>query len=95
MEEEEKAKIERQRQREERRKGKQLERLKRQEADEMNQKIVTEERLLLMAQRQLESFRLLGELFNQLKVGWVGFFNLPVLMWPEPMKMSCSGNIRG
>lgn len=34
----------------------------------MNKKIATEERLLLMAQRRLESIRLLGELFNRLKV---------------------------
>lgn len=62
------AKLERQRQREGRRKAKQLERLKHEEADEMNKKIATEEKLLVMAQRRLESFRLLGELFNRLKV---------------------------
>lgn len=34
----------------------------------MNKKIEAEEYLLLMAQRKLESIRLLGELINRIKV---------------------------
>lgn len=54
--------------REQKRKGKQLEKLKLKEVDEMNKKIAVEEYLLLMAQRKLESIRLLGELINRIKV---------------------------
>lgn len=61
-------KIERRKQREERRKAKRLKRLANREADEMNQRIMTEEKILLKAQRKLEAVKLLGELFSRIKV---------------------------
>lgn len=54
--------------REQKRKEKQLEKLKLKEMENMNKKIAAEEYLLLMAQRKLESIRLLGELINRIKV---------------------------
>lgn len=61
-------KIERRKLREEKRKAIRLKRLADQEADEMNKRIVTEERLLLKTQRKLEAIHLLGELFTRIKV---------------------------
>lgn len=61
-------KLERQNLREEKRKAKRLKRLADKEADEMNQRVVTEEKLLLKAQRKLEAIQLLGELFSRIKV---------------------------
>lgn len=61
-------KLERQNLREEKRKAKRLKRLADKEADEMNQRVVTEEKLLLKAQRKLEAIHLLGELFSRIKV---------------------------
>jgi len=61
-------KLERRNLREEKRKAKRLKRLANREADEMNQRIATEERLLLKAQRKLEAIHLLGELFSRIKV---------------------------
>lgn len=39
----------------------------------MNQKIATEERLLLKTQRKLEAIHLLGELFTRIKVHLLPF----------------------
>jgi len=61
-------KLERRNLREEKRKAKRLKRLANREIDEMNQRIVTEERLLLKAQRKLEAIHLLVELFARIKV---------------------------
>lgn len=61
-------KLERRKLREGKRKAKRLKRLADREADEMNQRIATEEKLLLKTQRKLESIHLLGELFNRIKV---------------------------
>jgi arginine/serine-rich splicing factor 17 len=61
-------KAERQRQREEKRKKRQLMKLKEKETQEMNMKIAVEEKKLLIAQRKLESIRLLDELFERVKV---------------------------
>lgn len=54
--------------REEIRKERELKLLQLREADELNQRILTEERLLLIAQRQLESVRILSELLSRVKV---------------------------
>lgn len=64
-------KLERRKMREQKRKEKQLEKLKLKEVEEMNKKIAVEEYLLLMAQRKLESIRLLGELINRIKVNFL------------------------
>lgn len=61
-------KLERRKLREDKRKAKRLKRLADREADEMNQRIATEERLLLKTQRKLEAIHLLGELFTRIKV---------------------------
>jgi len=61
-------KNERRKLREEKRKAKRIKRLIDREADVMNQKIATEERLLLKTQRKLEAIHLLGELFTRIKV---------------------------
>jgi len=66
--EEKRHKAERQRQREEKRKKRQLMKLKEKETQEMNMKIAVEEKKLLIAQRKLESIRLLDELFERVKV---------------------------
>ena len=66
--EEKHRKAERQRQREEKRKKRQLMKLKEKETEEMNIKIAVEEKKLLIAQRKLESIRLLDELFERVKV---------------------------
>lgn len=68
-------KLERRKMREQKRKEKQLEKLKLKEVEEMNKKIAVEEYLLLMAQRKLESIRLLGELINRIKVNFL-FWNI-------------------
>ncbi|XP_025195231.1 A-kinase anchor protein 17A isoform X2 [Melanaphis sacchari] len=61
-------KNERRKLREEKRKTKRIKRLIDREADVMNQKIATEERLLLKTQRKLEAIHLLGELFTRIKL---------------------------
>ena len=71
--EEKRHKAERQRQREEKRKKRQLMKLKEKETQEMNMKIAVEEKKLLIAQRKLESIRLLDELFERVKVCWLTF----------------------
>lgn len=59
---------ERRRQREERRLQRHLERKKREEERQMQLRIQREERRILIAQRKLETIRLLSELFNRIKV---------------------------
>jgi arginine/serine-rich splicing factor 17 len=66
--EEKRQRAERQKRREEKRKQRQLMKLKEKETQEMNMKIAIEERKLLIAQRKLESIRLLDELFERVKV---------------------------
>jgi arginine/serine-rich splicing factor 17 len=66
--EEKRQRAERQKQREDKRKQRQLMKLKEKETQEMNMKIAIEERKLLIAQRKLESIRLLDELFERVKV---------------------------
>ncbi|PSN37749.1 hypothetical protein C0J52_22720 [Blattella germanica] len=66
--EEKRQKAERRKRREEKRKHKQLMKLKEKETEEMNKKIAIEEKKLLIAQRKLESIRLLDELFERVKV---------------------------
>lgn len=66
--EEKRLKGERRKEREEKRKQKIIKKLKRKEAEQMSIKIAIEERKLLMAQRKLESIRLLDELFERVKV---------------------------
>ncbi|XP_063979176.1 A-kinase anchor protein 17A-like isoform X1 [Diachasmimorpha longicaudata] len=61
------AKESRRRKREEKRKRKALTRFRKQEEDKVSLKIAREERKLINAQRQLESIRLLDELFDRIK----------------------------
>jgi hypothetical protein len=75
--EEKRQKAERQRQREEKRKQRQLIKLKEKETQEMNMKIAVEEKKFVIAQRKLESIRLLDELFERVKVCRLTF----ILMW--------------
>lgn len=63
------AKVDRQRKREEKRKRKALTKFRKQEEDKVSMKIAREEQKLIKAQRQLESIRLLDELFDRIKVG--------------------------
>lgn len=58
----------RQRKREEKRKRKVLTTYRKQEEDKVSMKIAREEKKLIKAQRQLESIRLLDELFDRIKV---------------------------
>lgn len=69
-EERQQRKIERRKQREEKRRQKRLERQQKEEEERMQLKIALEERRLLIAQRKLESLRLLSELFERVKVGY-------------------------
>ena len=62
-----KAEAEKRRKKEERRRSKELKR-QRQEEEEMQLKIELEERKLLIAQRKLESIRVLDTLFDRVKV---------------------------
>jgi len=62
------AKANRQRNREEKRKRKALTKFRKQEEDKVSMKIAREEQKLIKAQRQLESIRLLDELFDRIKV---------------------------
>ena len=67
------AKETRRRKREEKRKRKALTVFRKQEEDKVSMKIAREERKLIKAQRQLESIRLLDELFDRIKVRKVSF----------------------
>ncbi|XP_050461266.1 A-kinase anchor protein 17A-like isoform X2 [Cataglyphis hispanica] len=62
------ARLNRQRKREEKRKRKVLTTFRKQEEDKVSMKIAREEKKLIKAQRQLESIRLLDELFDRIKI---------------------------
>lgn len=66
--EEEKSKEQRRREREEVRRQKRMAKKQSDEERKLEQKILLEERKILIAQRKLESMRLLEELFNRVKV---------------------------
>lgn len=59
---------EKQRQREEKRKHKHLKKIREQEQQQLSSKIRSEEKKLLIAQRKLESIRILEALFERIKV---------------------------
>lgn len=61
-------KVNRLQKREEKRKRKALKMFRKQEEDKVSMKIAREEQKLIKAQRQLESMRLLDELFDRIKV---------------------------
>ncbi|XP_011877686.1 PREDICTED: A-kinase anchor protein 17A isoform X2 [Vollenhovia emeryi] len=61
------AKTDRRQKREEKRKRKALTKFRKQEEDKVSMKIAREEQKLIKAQRQLESIRLLDELFDRIK----------------------------
>ena len=60
--------LERQREREEKRKEKHLKKIQEKGQIEISQKIRIEERKLMIAQRKLESIRILEKLFDRIKV---------------------------
>lgn len=68
MEEKKIEEYEKQRQREEKRKEKQLKKIREQEQQQLDSKIRSEEKKLLIAQRKLESIRVLEALFDRIKV---------------------------
>ena len=59
--------------REEKRKAKRLKKMGLTEEEEMAEKIGIEERKLMIAQRKLESIRILDELLERVKVIWGSF----------------------
>lgn len=61
----------RRKKREEKRKRKALTMFRKQEEDKVSMKIAREEQKLIKAQRQLESIRLLDELFDRIKVSFI------------------------
>ena len=65
---EQKTKEQRRREREEARRQKRLTKKQQEEEKKLEMKIALEERKILIAQRKLESMRLLEELFNRVKV---------------------------
>jgi arginine/serine-rich splicing factor 17 len=65
----EKTKEQRRREREEIRRQKRMNKKQQEEEKKLEQRIALEERKILIAQRKLESMRLLEELFNRVKVG--------------------------
>lgn len=68
MEQQKLEEYEKQRQREEKRKEKHLKKIREQEQLQLNSKIRSEEKKLLIAQRKLESIRVLEALFDRIKV---------------------------
>lgn len=76
---------EKQRQREEKRKHKHLKKIREQEQQQLSSKIRSEEKKLLIAQRKLESIRILEALFERIKVSPFHapamFAQLLVLKW--------------
>lgn len=66
---------ERQRLREEKRKEKHLKKLREQETNQLSTKIRNEEKKLLIAQRKLESIRVLESLFERIKVSGEHFLH--------------------
>ena len=69
-EEKQKLKADRRKEREEKRRLKRIEKKQKEEEERMQLKIALEERRLLIAQRKLESLRLLSELFERVKVSF-------------------------
>lgn len=65
------ADLDKQRLREEQRKEKHLNKLREKEQHEISSKIRSEEKKLLIAQRKLESIRVLEALFDRIKVKWL------------------------
>ena len=76
-------KIRRRMEREERRRQQKLKRKSGDDEEEMNRRIAVEERKLLVAQRKLESIRLLDELLERVKVNLTSAaaFMVLVLFW--------------
>lgn len=68
VETEEREKLEKMREREERRKTKQLAKLKVKESHEISNKIIEEEKKLMKTQRKLQSIRLIEELFKRIQL---------------------------
>lgn len=64
------ADLEKQRQREQKRKEKHLQKLREREVTDINSKIVAEERKLIETQRKLESVRLLEGIFDRITVSF-------------------------
>lgn len=62
------AELDQQRERENKRKEKQLKKLRDKEQHEISHKIRSEEKKLMIAQRKLESIRLLEALYDRIKV---------------------------
>lgn len=62
------ADLDKQRQREQKRKEKHLQKLREKEVTDINSKIVAEEKKLLETQRKLESVRLLEAIFDRISV---------------------------
>lgn len=62
------AELDQQRERENKRKEKQLKKLRDKEQHEISNKIRSEEKKLMIAQRKLESIRLLEALYDRIKV---------------------------
>lgn len=62
------ADLDKQRQREQKRKEKHLQKLREREVSDINSKILAEERKLLETQRKLESVRLLEAIFDRISV---------------------------
>ncbi len=66
-------KIRRRMEREERRRQRKLQKRNMTDEEEMNRRIAVEERKLLVAQRKLESIRMLDELLERVKVKMICF----------------------
>lgn len=81
------ARTNRQHKREEKRKRKALTKFRKQEEDKVSLKIVREEQKLIKAQRQLESMRLLDELFDRIRVNKKIYFYLNNLIDCEKIKL--------
>lgn len=64
------AELEKQREREEKRKEKHLKKIQERGQVEISQKIRIEERKLMIAQRKLESIRILEQVFERIQVSW-------------------------
>lgn len=71
------ADLDKQRQREQKRKEKHLQKLREKEVTDINSKIVAEEKKLLETQRKLESVRLLEAIFDRISVS-----NFRVFLFP-------------
>ena len=78
--EKKKMKVEKRKKKEERKIQKKLLRLRLMEEKDLSVKIAMEERKLLIAQRKLESIRLLDELFERVKVNSSLFFSFSIIL---------------